>query len=370
MKIFIIGLLIVVSCMSVSCNRARKDYTGSVPNINLTETVNVSGSDALTVSNLSMTQLAGNTDDAFFKNVSIIDVLGDTVILLENTPSMSRLIMFDLHKGNYLGEVNHRGQGPGEYRVILGAFVNDTDVSVLIPNFDSPSVYKYSLANDSLLSTIEREQFMTMLLPIGGVESGINMAFISPDNLTIRQYDSGYERIDSITLPGFRVGNFNTLWDNAGNNGVFMMEDTLYTLFPGRLQQLAILSRGDYALTPEKDEEITMKVIMNNEDEIELLKPFIIVRNVQYTDGKMLLTTMTNGVKHSDLYDLANGAMLYRSAYDQLPKPNCIVIKDDSGKPIEIERLFAKGGKWYGILSEDGSNLSEDSNDVIVSFEI
>lgn len=370
MKKIILPMLILLGCMGVSCNHAKDDYKGSVPFINLHDDVNLSGSDALAVSNLTITQLSGDINEAFFKNVSIIDVLGDTVIILENTPNMSRLIMFDIQNGNYLGEINHRGQGPGEYRVIVGAFVDDSDGSVLIPNFDTPAVYKYSLSNDSLLTTLEREQVMTMLPPIGGAESCINMAIISPEGLTIRQYDSGYERIDSISIPGFRCGNFNTLWDNAGNNGVLMMADTLYTLVPGELRQLAILSRGDHALTTEKDEEITMNVIMNGDDELELLKPFILVRNVQYADGKMLLTTMINGVKHSDLYDLSNGAMLYRSVYEQLSKPSCIVVKDDSGRAFEIERLFAKGGKWYGILCEDGSNISEDTNDVIVSFEM
>lgn len=317
-----------------------------------------------------MTPLADDVSEAFFKDASIIDVLGDTVILLENTSNTSRLVMFDLQNGNYLGEINHRGQSPGEYRMILGAFVNDNDGSVLIPNFDMSYVYQYSLAKDSLLSTIEREEFMTMLPPIGGVESCINMALMSPDGLIVRQYNSGYERIDSILIPDFRGGSFNTLWDNAGNNGVFMMADTLYTLVPGELRQLAILSRGDYALTPEKDEEITMNVIMNGDDELELLKPFILVRNVQYTDGKMLLTTMTNGVKHSDLYDLTTGDMLYRSIYNRLSKPSCITLKDDSGNTLEIERLFAKDGKWYGILNGDESSIDEDANDVIVRFEM
>ena len=51
-----------------------------------------------------------------------------------------------------------------------------------------------------------------------------------------------------------------------------MNADTLFTLAPGELHKLAVLSRGDKALTPQRDEEITM-AIMSGEDEIELLKP-------------------------------------------------------------------------------------------------
>lgn len=362
-------LMLVLFCSTViSCIRSSSDSAGSIPSIDLKKSVGVGSSDALSVNNLTRTQLAGDADEAFFQNASIIDVVGDTVVLLENAPAMSRLIMFDLKNGQYLGQINHRGQGPGEYRVIVGAFVNDNDGTVLLPNFDNPSVYRYSLADDSPLSTIEREPVMTMMPPVGGVESCINVAVPSPEGLVICQYNSGYERIDSISIPGFRGGNFNTVWDNAGNNGVFMIADTLYALVPGELQKLAVLSRGDKALTPEKDEEITMEVMMNGADEIELLKPFILLRNVQYTADKMLLTTMHDGVKHSDLYDMSSGNMLYRSTYDRLSKPNRMVIKDDTGKSLEVERLFAKDGKWYGILSEDVP--SEEANNVIISFGI
>lgn len=369
-KIITLAMLALICSTVVSCNRSDNNGAGSVPNINLLENASAASSDALSVSKLTRTQLSGDSADAFFKDASIIDVAGDTVVLLENTPAMSRLIMFDLKTGNYIGQVNHRGQGAGEYRLILGAFVNDNDGTVLLPLFDKPTVYKYSLADDSLLSTIEREPVMTMMPAIGGVNTCINVAVPSPEGLTIRQYNSGYKRIDSVAIAGFQGGNFNTVWDNAGNNGVIMIADTLYSLVPGELKQLAVVSRGDKALTSEKDQEITMNVMTTGEDEKELLKPYILVRNVQYTDGKMLLTTMTDGVKHSDLYDMSNGNLLYRSTYDTLSKPNSMTIKDDSGKSLAVERLFAKDGKWYGILSEDGSTSSEDSNNVIICFEM
>lgn len=361
--------MIVVLCIAIiSCNRGKDSNSGNVPSINLSDNAKEGDTEVLAVKKMTLTQLSGGTSEAFFQNASIIDVVGDTIVLLENTLNASRLIMFDTRNGNYLGQLNHRGQGPGEYRLILGAFVNEDDGTVLIPNFDNPFVYKYSLADDSLLSTIEREPVMTMIPPIGGVNSCINVAVPTPDGLTIRQYNSGYERIDSVSIPGFRGGNFNMVWDNAGNNGVFMIADSLYVLVPGELKKLAILSRGDMALTPEKDKGLTMKM-MSGADEMELLKPFILVRNVQYTGDKMLLTTMTDGVKHSDLYDMTDGSILYRSTYDRLSKPNCITVKDEKGKLFEVERLFAKDGKWYGILSED-ADTSGDANNIIISFEI
>lgn len=362
-------MLALFCCTIISCKREKTDGIIAVPDINLTKNISIGSSNAMDVNNLLSTQLSGSSDEEFFQNASIIDVVGDTIILLENTPTSSRLIMFNLQDGKYLGQVNHRGQGPGEYRRIIGAFVNDSNATVLIPNFDTPSVYEYSLANDSLLSIFEREQVMTMMPPVGGVESCINIALPSPDGLSILQYNSQYQRIDSISLLGVECGNFITVWDNAGNNAVFMNADTLFTLAPGELRKLAILSRGDKALTPQKDEEITM-AIMSGEDEIELLKPYILVRNVQYTLGKILITTMTNGEKHSDLYNLSDGKMLYHTSYDELSIPSMIIVKDKTGKSQKVERLFAKNGRWYGFLNEDDNTSSDDRNDTIISFEI
>ena len=203
MRIIGLSLLVLICCAVISCNRSDNNGAGSVPDINLLENASAASSDALSVSKFTKTQLSGDSADAFFKDASILDVAGDTVVLLENTPAMSRLIMFDLKTGNYIGQVNHRGQGAGEYRLILGAFVNDNDGTVLLPLFDKPTVYKYSLADDSLLSTIEREPVMTMMPPIGGVNTCINVAVPSPEGLTIRQYNSGYERIDSVSIAGF-----------------------------------------------------------------------------------------------------------------------------------------------------------------------
>ncbi len=135
------------------------------------------------------------------------------------------------------------------------------------------------------------------------------------------------------------------------------------------MQPLAILKRGNYALTPEQDQEVTMKVIMDGADEIEALKPYILVCDVQFTDGKMLLTTMYDGHKYSDVYDMNNGSLIYRNKYSRLSTPSDIVVSGSDGKTIEVERLFAKEGKWYGIVSED--NVAAGSpNCAFVSFSL
>lgn len=366
-------LLMALALITASCVH-DKAIKGEIPTFNLELNTTAKETSPLRVKDFALSRLSDDSDSAFFKKASIIDVFGDTAVLLENAPALSRLIIYNIRDGQYLGEVNHRGQGPGEYRMILGAFVNDTDGSVLVPNFDTPSVYKYSLSTDTLVTTIERDMVMSMIEPIGGVKSAINVAAPSFDGLKIYQYDGDYKLMDSININGFRGGNFNMLWSNAGTKGVFMVADTLYTLIPGALQPIAILQRGDYALTPEEDEKVTMKA-MSGSNEIELLKPYILVRNVQYTDGKMLITTMHDGYKYSDIYDMDDGRLLYRSLYDNLSIPSNIVIERNDGKTIRVQSLFAKDGNWYGLIDEESmaeidSPAGSEANYAIVRFSI
>lgn len=359
-----------------SCDNSNNSDTAALPaTIDMAQNIDAESTGPLQVSNLAYSQLSADSAAAFFKRARIIDVVGDTAVLLDDNPGAERLIMFDISDGRYLGQINHRGSGPGEYRIILGAFVDGADGSVILPDFDRPVVNVYSLATDSLLAIIDREPVMSPIEPTGGVESCINVAKPSPEGLDIIQYDSRYNRIDSISIPGFRGGNFTIVWCNAGTQGVFMPNDTLYTLQPGNMMPLAVLQSGKYAMTPQAEEEVMMKIMTTGADEIELLKPYILVRDIQTGGDKMLLTTMYNGVKHSDIYSLADGSLLYRNVYDTLEKPSRIVVTDGNGRNVNVESVMVKGDKWYGVVSEDDAaalagSSPENTNCGIVSFTL
>lgn len=365
----------LIAAALTSCAGRRSAAEGQPANINLAETRDEPASLPVKVNGLTVTQLSGDTADAFFSKAEILDVIGDTMILLESNPQVSRLLMFNVSDGSYLGQISHRGQGPGEYRMILGAFADGKTNTAIIPDFDSPRVNVYSLAGDTLVRTIERTSPPSMIEPIGSVETAINFAYPSPDGLNIYQYDADFNRIDSINVPGFIGGNFSTVWANAGKDGVMMIADTLYTLQPGKLQPVAILSRPGCSITPDDDNKIMEKIMNSGESEIEILRPYMLVRNVRIDGNKMLLTTMFDAAKTSDLYDLTTGQLISRSKYEDLSVPSCMTVKSDNDKTVTVERLFAKNGKWYGIVSEDNAPQTEEApsdntNYSIVSFSL
>lgn len=374
MKHLNMTLGLIAAMTFVACSPSKTVDNNQPATLDLNKNVSAEATAPLAVADLSFVQLSNDTVDAFFKNATILDVAGDTVILLENNPMASRLIMYSLTDGSYLGQISHQGQGPGEYARIIGAFVDGSNGTVLLPDFHTPAVNVYALASDSLVNVLSREFVPSVITPTGGVESCINVACPTPDGLDIIQYDRTYAIADSISVPGFRGGNFSTLWLNAGTQGVFMIGDTIYTLTPGELNPIAIAPRGDMAITPDNEDDIMME-LYSGADDIEVLKPYILIRDIQLSDGKMLITTMTDAKKHSDLYDLNNGRLIYRNTYQTLDKPSMIVVDGDGHKALQVERLFAKNGRWYGIVSEDTAGEingipTADTNCAIVTFNL
>lgn len=390
MRHLFIFLILLSSTVFISCHPSKEGTADTVV-FDLYGNIDAKDSKPLKVHELFYIPLGGDTQEAFFKNANILDVVGDTIVLLEDTPQTSRLIMYSMTNGAYLGQINHRGQGPGEYSSILGAFVDRTNHSVMLPDFHSPNVNVYSLVTDSLVEVIKREYVPTVIEPIGSVESAINIMQPGEDNLKIIQYDGKYALSDSIAIPGYQCGNFSTVWTNAGTNAIIVMGDTIYEILPGKLKQLAVADRGDLTITPEKDMEIIHEIMESGESDLVILHPHMLIRNIQFTDKEMLLTTMHNSKKHSDLYDMSTGNLLYRNTYESLEKPNHIVIEntptstlsDAAAKPqsnaiphsLHVERLFAKDGIWYGIVNEenlpDSDNpVSENQNCALVSFRL
>lgn len=92
---------------------------------------------------------------------------------------------------------------------------------------------------------------MAMTPPIGGVATAISVAAPTAEGLMVYQYNGDYKLSDSIVMQGFRGGNFNMLWANAGVNGITMDADTLCTLLPGRPLLLPYLT-GENMLSAMK----------------------------------------------------------------------------------------------------------------------
>ena len=361
----------------LSCNTKVSYESGDVIDLDLEKNLVFSNKGYLKPQDLRMILLDDKNPDSFFSNAGILDVVGDTILLLDNDFIPTKILMFNLKDGNYLGQINHQGEGPGEYRLIFGAFADASQQSVLIPDIDRPYVYNYSLKNDSLLQVYERENIMLRLQPIGNVKTSINIGEINNEGLKIIQYNSKFEKIDSILLKGFQGVPFITMWAQSGINGIIFKEDTISVIDRGQLRPMVSLNMGKYELKEKEAVETLERMIESSEPDSELLKNlsnYIILKDVQFTDENILLTYDFDNKKYSDLYDLRNGKILNRFEGDKTT-PNIIFLDLADGHTLKAERIFTKGNVWYGIAdeSETGKVMKTEpgnSQSMIVSFKI
>lgn len=336
----------------------------SVATIDLTAPSHYSG-EPLDAENLTAVVLDSENQDAFFTRASLSDVIGDTILVHENGRD-SRVVEFSASTGKYLGQINHRGQGPEEYRIMLSAIADPAAGTLLVPLIDRPAVLSYTLATDSFAGEKSYLPAMRPSPALGGVSSCINIPDMRPEGFIFMQYDSNFTPVDSIVMKGFIPGNVSTYMGTADNKGIIMVADTLYNIMPGRLEQAVILSRGNKGITFEQEGEIMRKAIQEGADETELMKPYIIVRDIQTTGNHIAVTTMHDGAKTTAIYRLSDGAIIYSNTYPELSKKSCITVNVD-GKPVAVENIFARNGRWYGLADEsaDGS-----TNNTLVSFTL
>lgn len=108
------------------------------------------------------------------------------------------------------------------------------------------------------------------------------------------------------------------------------------------------------------------QAIEGGADEVELMRPYIIVRDIQTTGNHIAVTTMHDRAKTTAIYRLSDGALLCSKTYPELSKKSSINLMI-GGKPVTVDNLFARNGHWYGIADgeSDGS-----TNSTLVSFDI
>lgn len=327
----------------------------------------------LKANRLTITQLDSENPDALFSKGTITDIVGDTIVILDGMPFATRLVMYNVNTGEYLGQINHIGHGPGEYRIITAAFIDGQNQSVIIPDYDKPIANVFSLKNDSLIAVLDRPDISSLLDPIGNITDGINISMYRNDTLSIIKCNGSYAAIDTLMIPDFKGNNFSKCWLGSGGKGYIINADTLYRIDPSIITPIAVINCGEYTLTANKIQEVMDKIFNTDISEPEILSPFILIRDIVVSDDMLLLTTMHANEKNSDLYDLKTGQLLYRNKYSDLSILNHIAIATDENDEIEVENLYEKDGMWYGIARDSNKSaeaISYDSNYRIVTFSL
>ena len=365
--------LLFVSAIFSSCSQNAADSKESLVCLDLEKNLSFKNSKNLNPEDLKIIQLERCDSDLDLNKSRILDIAGDTVFLLNNDLIPTKILMFSLQNGKYLGDINHQGEGQGEYRFIYNAFVDKKKQTVLIPDIDRPFVYEYSLISDSLVNTFNRPDITLRLQPIGNIKTGINLGVPKEEGLTILQCNSKFEVSDSLLLKGIRIYPFMTLWEQSGTNGIIFDRDTLSIIGNEELAPLATLNLGKYNLKEKEAREIYEGMIYSDEPDSEYLKRlnnYIIIKDFQFTDDKILITSTYGDNNYSDVYNIHTGEILNRFVsgkdFNGLGK---IELINQDGAPLIAEKLFTKDNIWYGISNTKG--IPESKNEIsIINFRM
>ena len=365
--------LLFISGLFISCSQKADDSNTTLKCLDLEKNLSFKNSKNLNPEDLKIIQLERCDSDLDLNKPRILDISGDTIFLLDNDFIPTKILMFSLQDGKYLGEINHQGEGQGEYRFIFGAFVNSKKQTVLIPDIDRPVAYEYSLNSDSLVNTYDRPELNLRLRPIGNVNSGINFGEPKEEGLNILQCNSKFEVLDSLFLKGVQIFPFINLWTQSGTDGIIFDSDTLYIVGKERLMPVVTLHLGKYKLKEKEAGEIYQGMIYSDEPDSEYLKRlnnYIIIKDFQFTQDKILVTSIYGDSNYSDLYNIDTGEILNRFESEKdFNSSGKIVIANQEGAFLTVEKLFTKDNIWYGISNTKG--ISEATNEIsIIKFRM
>ena len=297
----------------------------------------------------------------------IESIAGDTVIISDN---LEKVLLFTLSDGKMIGEINHKGQGPGEYSWLDHIYV-DRQAREVVLNTPNNFAHRYTFS-DSLVNTYHYDTPSTMRLSIGSLSKGINMYEQRESGFVIHQLDKNFQQTDSIVIDGYKLGYRSGSFSNLGDEGVITIVDTLYTIKPGKLEKLAILDRDGKTITPEIEEELNQMMQVDFEGAMKKQNEYINLLGWFASDNdKMEVTYQLGETTFFDFFRMNDGKLL---AHLQLSDTRA----DKKGLPVEYEGstlylnpIFCQDGIWYAVIPENATIEAEkDADNVICNAAI
>ncbi len=297
----------------------------------------------------------------------IESIAGDTVIISDN---LEKVLLFTLSDGKMIGEINHKGQEPGEYSWLDHIYV-DRQAREVVLNTPNNFAHRYTFS-DSLVNTYHYDTPSTMRLSIGSLSKGINMYEQRESGFVIHQLDKNFQQTDSIVIDGYKLGYRSGSFSNLGDEGVITIVDTLYTIKPGKLEKLAILDRDGKTITPEIEEELNQMMQVDFEGAMKKQNEYINLLGWFASDNdKMEVTYQLGETTFFDFFRMNDGKLL---AHLQLSDTRA----DKKGLPVEYEGstlylnpIFCQDGIWYAVIPENATIEAEkDADNVICNAAI
>ncbi|MDE6265250.1 MAG: 6-bladed beta-propeller [Paramuribaculum sp.] len=362
-----------LAILSTGCGKGTDG--GNVVTIDLASAVEGESVNHLKVTDVVYTPLDTAAAAMFSERGNIVGLAGDTVIIHDRNDSEDRLILFTLADGKMVGQINHMGSGPGEYRWIETVYLDRPAHQVVINTVDNIA-HRYTLA-DEYVDSRKYDTKSTKRFSIGSLENGINMYEEVDGGFVIHQLDRNFNEVDSIKVDGYQLGYYSGMFERAGNQSVITMGDTVYSITPGKLEKFTIIDRKGKTITPEIEVEITNLARSgdykgSSDKQNSYISPLIMLIG----NDCMFLLSLYNKSYSYDVFRLSDGALMTHLPFSWDEAASAGIEVEYSGAKMHAVPRFTQDGRWYAIISEEqavgpnGEPNDGELNAAIVSFKL
>lgn len=297
----------------------------------------------------------------------IVDVTPDKYIVMDD---MSRLVIFDRNSGRMLSQINHVGQGPGEYRWIMNAFVDADKEEIVLTTADG-SAMRYTFT-DSLLQTYSyKNRAAGGRLAIGSIENGFIYLADTDSGSVIDRYDINFNPAGSIFLPGQRFGYSNGIYNQAGEYSAMSLGDTVYVFTPEGYEKFAYMKTDGRLIDAEREKEINNISRSGDFEKAMTLRDSYLGADIMMIgDGVIQMYQSLDGRSFMVFYDLETGQPLRKEEISSTQEDVPGLPVEWEGNTFHVSSLREKDGVWHALVAEEELPGGSEANSGIVSFRL
>lgn len=373
-KVVFAALCGAVCFLAGSCGGSSASGTGDVPVIDMEALVDVPAFMDIEIDDVIYTPLDTATDALLGDRPVISAIAGDTVIIREMglMGENSHLVLFSLSDGHFIRNISHCGQGPGEYTWIESVFVDRPSQQMVIRGAGG-SASRYTLS-DSLVEAYPSYNTRNTKFSAGSIARGINIPEVVDGNMLIHQLNSKTEPVDTLIVENYDPMYISMAYNTSGEEALMNVVDTMYTLLPGKMEPVAVLSRGGKALTPQVEKDVYL-----NQKDYKITKEKrskYIEFNYFLSDGEhLMIYSAYGGNFFIDIFSRKTGAHLGRNIMSYADENSGFAI-EWKGVTFLIQNLFyVADGRFYALVSHEQTvdaegNPAPDGNLGVISFRL
>lgn len=366
-------MCVAVGLMFTACKNTESRSSSCIL-IDIEEWVTKNVSDKMTFNDIAeVVNVIPVDNDIVIESVVVIGETGEYLLIKENKPYNDQLYLMDKNNGKIFAEVGRRGNGPGEYNMIMGVAVDEENIYVYDINKKCQIVYSL---DGKYKETIDRGLGGFNVLKDGNYVAGPNPFFRNGEVFSVydREFNKIRESEINIEIPegAMRLDVFTKYNDEC----YYLGNDTTYRVTTESDDPFLVVNLGKYkrplknAATRDGNDESAHKYINKGGD----------IMSSKY----LFFTYMYDELSYSEVWDMEAEKPVFRTHFtyelgeDGMPKniKGIGVPVKIGDEEVEVWPSYISGDDIYCVSFGYGDamklfpDMKEDDNPVILHLRL